>query len=280
MSVDREQIDRSLWFINGHFSDDITLDDVAEVAHVTRHHLAHVFGRMTGRAVMAYVRGLRLSAAAQDLANGAPDILSVALDAGYGSHEAFSRAFRDLFGLAPEEIRAKRSTAQRNLTKPILVERISSDALGPHRLAESKTIRIAGLSRTLSFDDMRTIPAQWQTFIPHLGHVPGEVSGTSYGVCANMTDSGMDYLTGVEVRGGSDLPKALAAVTTPAARYAVFHHVGHVSRVGDSWGAIWGGALQSAGVTAADTPFFERYGPSFDGRTGDGRFELWVPVET
>jgi AraC family transcriptional regulator len=40
------------------------------------------------------------------LAGGnAPDILSLALDTGYGSHEAFSRAFRAQFGTTPETIR-------------------------------------------------------------------------------------------------------------------------------------------------------------------------------
>jgi AraC-like DNA-binding protein len=54
------------------------------------------------------MRGRRLSEAARVLANGGPDILSVALDFGYGSHEAFTRAFRDQFGLTPESVRAQR----------------------------------------------------------------------------------------------------------------------------------------------------------------------------
>jgi AraC family transcriptional regulator len=48
---------------------------------------------------MRYVRGRRLTEAAKVLSDGAPDILTVALDAGYGSHEAFTRAFRDQFGV-------------------------------------------------------------------------------------------------------------------------------------------------------------------------------------
>ena len=49
----------------------------------------------------------RLSEAARVLANGSPDILTVALDFGYGSHEAFTRAFRDQFGMTPESVRAQ-----------------------------------------------------------------------------------------------------------------------------------------------------------------------------
>ena len=56
------------------------------------------------------------------LANGGPDILTVALDFGYGSHEAFTRAFRDQFGLTPELVRA-----QRHLDNVDLVEAIKMD---------------------------------------------------------------------------------------------------------------------------------------------------------
>lgn len=272
-------IDRALWFIHSHSEDDLTLEDIATASQVSRHHLAHVFGHVLGISVMSYVRGLRLSAAAKKLAGGAPDILTVALDAGYGSHEAFSRAFREAFGVTPEEVRARRSILDLKLTEPFDMDRTQSLKLKPPRLAQGKAMIIAGLKETLAFDNMAAIPAQWQRFVPHIGHVPGQVSGVAYGVCFNMTDSGMDYLTGVEVRAGSELPKGFSTVIIPAARYAVFHHAAHVSRVGDSWGAVWGGGLAGAGYKAAATPFFERYGPEFDGRTGDGGFELWVPVD-
>lgn len=272
-------IDRALWFINSHSDDDISLEDVAEVAQISRHHLAHVFARMTGRTVMSYLRGLRLSAAARKLADGAPDIMSVALGAGYGSHEAFSRAFREAFGMTPDEVRAQRSTANLKLTEPLDMDRTRSIKLNPPRLVDSKAMHIAGLKQTLAFDNMAAIPAQWQSFVPNIGSIPGEIAGVAYGVCFNMTDGGMDYLAGVEVQSGHDLPKGFAAAKIPVARYAVFHFAGHVSRIGDCWGAVWGGALEAAGYKSATTPFFERYGPEFDGRTGDGGFELWVPVE-
>src|SRR5262245_16872676 len=96
-SVAVDPIARALWYIESHFAEEITLDDVAAVAGVSRYHLSRTFGLATGSGLMAYVRGRRLSEAAKALAAGAPDILGVALDWGYGSHEAFSRAFREQF---------------------------------------------------------------------------------------------------------------------------------------------------------------------------------------
>jgi AraC family transcriptional regulator len=94
-------VEKALWFVETHFASDIALEDIAKIAGVSRHHMVRAFGAATGRSVMRYVRGRRLSEAARLLANGVPDILTIALEAGYGSHEAFTRAFRDQFGLTP-----------------------------------------------------------------------------------------------------------------------------------------------------------------------------------
>src|SRR6202048_4606349 len=96
-------VERALWFIENRISRVISLQAIAASAGVSSHHLARAFSAATGQSLMRYARGRRLSEAARSLAAGAPDILGVALDAGYGSHEAFTRAFREQFGVTPEE---------------------------------------------------------------------------------------------------------------------------------------------------------------------------------
>src|SRR5262249_49837613 len=85
---------KALWYIDSHLGGDLALESIAGVVGVSRFHLSRAFGLSTGSALASYVRGRRLSEAARRLADGAPDILAVALDTGYGSHEAFTRAFR------------------------------------------------------------------------------------------------------------------------------------------------------------------------------------------
>ena len=94
-------VKKALWFIESHYSRELTLDDIASGGCVSRYHLSRAFEAATGRPVMRYVRARRLTEAARRLTGGAPDILAVALEAGYGSHEAFTRAFREQFGLTP-----------------------------------------------------------------------------------------------------------------------------------------------------------------------------------
>ena len=95
---------------------------------------------------MRYVRSRRLTEAARALAAGAPDILAVALDAGYSSHEAFTRAFCDQFGTTPKKIRS-----QRHLDTIILVEPIQMNnetliiELEHPRIENGNAFLIAGL---------------------------------------------------------------------------------------------------------------------------------------
>src|SRR6202012_1075251 len=96
---------KALWYIESHLAEPLTLDEISNVAGVSRFHLVRAFAAATGFSVIRYVRARRLTRAARTLAAGAPDILHVALDADYGSHEAFTRAFRDHFALTPEPVR-------------------------------------------------------------------------------------------------------------------------------------------------------------------------------
>ena len=100
---------KALWFIEIEMGRDLTLDRIATICEVSRFGLPRSFAINTGWPVMRYIRARRLSRAARELAQGAPDILSVALDTGYGSHETFTRAFHDLFGITPERVRAGRN---------------------------------------------------------------------------------------------------------------------------------------------------------------------------
>ena len=102
-----QAIGKALWFIEANVGDPVSLDDVARASGMSRFHLARTFAALVGLPVVAYARGRRLTEAARRLADGAPDILAVALDAGYGSHEAFTRAFTSAYGMPPATWRKK-----------------------------------------------------------------------------------------------------------------------------------------------------------------------------
>jgi AraC family transcriptional regulator len=270
---------KALWFIESHLAAPMTLDEISAVAEVSRFHLVRAFGEATGFSVMRYVRARRLTEAARALAAGAPDILTLALDADYGSHEAFTRAFRDHFGITPEMVRATTCLSRLKLQEPIMMDSTASNNLQAPRFETGKPLLVAGVGDRFSHDNGAGIPLLWQRFHQSVAHLPSRVGQVAYGVCCNGDDAGnFDYIAGVEVFDFSDLPREFSRVRIPEQKYAVFTHRDHVSTVRRTVNAIWNHWLPASGFKMADAPSFERYDEKFDPATGDGGFEIWVPI--
>lgn len=273
-------VGKALWFIETRLGGELTLADIARCAGVSRYVLLRAFGAATGQSVMRYVRARRLSEAARRLVAGASDILTVALDVGYGSHEAFTRAFRDQFGLTPDTVRAQRRLDNVSLMEPIRMDELLLIELEQPRIENGRAMLIAGLGERYRFETTQGIPRQWERFGPYIGNIPGQVGRTAYGVCCNADGAGnFEYIAGVEVSSFDDLPSEFSRVRIPAQRYVVFSHREHISRMHATVYTIWNKWLPTSGHTHADAPDFELYDERFDGRTGKGVVEIWLPVE-
>ena len=272
-------VGRALWHIERRYSGEVSLDDVARAAGISRFHLSRAFVAATGYPVLRYVRGRRLTDAARALADGAPDILTLALDAGYNSHEAFTRAFRDLFGVTPESVRAERRVNHLSLVEPLRMDKTASITLPPPAIIEKPTMLLAGLSVRYNCDDKAGIPSQWQRFSPHIGHIPGQIGNVAYGVVFNTDEEGnMDYMCAVQVSSFSDLPDGFSSLRVPGSRYAVFTHRGHISTIAVTLGAIWNSAIPSSGLEPSDAPLLEVYDERFDPVAGTGAVEICIAI--
>jgi AraC family transcriptional regulator len=270
---------KALWFIESHLADQLTLDEIAGVAGISRFHLVRAFAAATGLSVMRYVRARRLSEAARALAGGAPDILTLALEADYGSHEAFTRAFRDHFGVTPEIVRSSTRLDKLNLQEAIVMDSTFIDNLQAPRFQTGNAFLVAGVGERYTCDTSAAIPGQWQRFHQSVESIPGRIGKVAYGVCCNGDDAGnFDYIAGVEVSDFSDLPREFSRVRIPEQKYAVFTHRDHISTIRRTVNTIWNHWLPASGLKAADAPNFERYDENFDPLTGNGGLEIWVPV--
>ncbi len=270
---------KALWYIESHLAGELSLDEIAGVAGISRFHLVRAFAAATGLSVMRYVRARRLSEAARALAHGAPDILELALEADYGSHEAFTRAFRDHFGVTPESVRASTCLANLRLQEPFLMDSTPADNLQAPRFQISKPLLVAGLGERVSQDNGAGIPGLWQRFHQSVANIPGRIGNVAYGVCCNGDDAGnFDYIAGVEVVDFSELPREFSRVRISEQRYAVFTHRDHISTIRRTINTIWNQWLPASGLKAADAPNFERYDENFDPLTGNGGLEIWIPV--
>jgi AraC family transcriptional regulator len=271
-------VEEAAWYIESRLGEELRLADVARHCGVSRHHLARTFVAATGRSVMRHHRERRLGEAARRLAGGGASVLEAALDAGYGSHEAFTRAFKEAFGHTPEAVRAQGHVGNLALVEPVTMPSIPAPDLDEPRFACRDAFRLAGLKQRYSFATNLAIPAQWRRFEPYIGHLDGQIGDTTYGVCCASDGDAFDYIAGVEVAEGAGLPPELSGVTIPAQRYAVFTHRGHVSGLRRTTQAIWDEVLPRAAFEVAAGPDFERYDARFDPPSGRGVVEIWVPV--
>jgi AraC family transcriptional regulator len=273
-------IERAIWFIETRFAEEITLDDIAGIGGVSRFHLSRSFAALTGLPVMAYVRGRRLTLAAQKLLAGAPDILTVALEVGYNSHEAFTRAFRDQFGQTPEQVRALGLADPALLVEALRIDETLIADLPEPRIVEGMPFRVAGLAERFTFATNHGIPALWQRFAPHIGHMPGQMGDTTYGVVADFEeDCSFGYIAGVEVSLHAELDAGTAYIDIPPQRYAVFAHRGHISTMRRTANSIWARYFPQSTLIPTGGANFERYGTEHDPDTGYGLVEVWVPVQ-
>lgn len=94
-------------YIEKKINEPITLYMLARVAGYSPWHTARIFKHLTGKTPLEYIRSLRLSRAALRLRDEDARIIDVALDFAFASHEGFTRAFSEQFGLSPQRYRKR-----------------------------------------------------------------------------------------------------------------------------------------------------------------------------
>ena len=253
----------------------------AQLERVSPYHLSRAFSLSFGWSVMAYVKARRLSEAAISLRNSDARILEIALEAGYESHEAFSRAFRAEFGVTPEQARAQGLPATTHIQTAIRYEETMMSTELEVQIEERPAFLLAGLEQLHEDMPSPQISEQWQRFAPHIGQIPNQVGMTSYGAMPpekEQEDAPYRYLCAVEVTSLEALPTGLTGYEVEAGTYAIAQHREHVSSVGQSFAALYGSWLPASGYEPLPGYCLEVYGAAFDPMTGNGGFELWVPV--
>lgn len=270
---------KSLWFIESNLSGSLTLNAVAEQAGVTPYHMARSFADATGHPVMRYVWRRRLTRAAQALAYGDASVLTIALDAGYASPEAFTRAFRSEYGLTPTALRIG-GLDKITLTHPIQPRSMMETRLTAPKIEMMLTRRFAGPVQRYNMQTRSNIPAQWAAYNDADIRVPGAVPDDYYGIVFNFSEEegSFDYMCGQEVPASAVLPEGFKAVTL-SGRVARFASAGHISTMSAVWEEIYGNWLTRPELRPRPGPSVEYYPPAFNGMTGDGGFEIWIAVE-
>ncbi|WP_349425750.1 AraC family transcriptional regulator [Microbacterium sp. LWS13-1.2] len=276
-------------YVEDHLTEDVDVADLARRLGTTEYHTRRMFSSLAGMPLSEYIRRRRMSVAAADVVGG-DDLLAIAVRYGYGSTEAFGRAFRAVHGVGPGDVRRDGGPLR---TQPQLRFRLTVEGNTPMdtRIAELSDLRLVGHAARVPLihegvnphiqAHIASLPADEHLRLKALSSAePAGLLQVSADLDPDYTKgSELTYLHGVAVGEATTVPDDLDVIEVPAGNWAVFRTSGpYPAALQATWAA-----------TAADwfpsNPWRLRPGPSIVAileRADDfstATSELWLPVE-
>ena len=106
-AVDMDRLKRMILFIQEHFADRLTLDDIAAAADISARECTRCFQRSIGCSPMNYLNDYRLETAAEMLLSSADSVTEISENCGFSSASYFGKVFREAMGMTPKEYRSQ-----------------------------------------------------------------------------------------------------------------------------------------------------------------------------
>jgi AraC family transcriptional regulator len=287
----KERILRALVHLQAHLDEEISLEDLAGIACFSPYHFHRIFTGMIGESVKEHIRRLRLERAAQRLRFTGQPITDIALGAGYDAHEAFTRAFRQMFDESPQEFRKRHRPLAYGSTRTGV--HFSADgAVGDFNAIEGREpfeARIETLPSTrLAFvrhtGPYHEVGKAWQRLMSWAG--PRGLFGPGLRLIGVVHDD--PEITAPErvrydaaiVVGGHVAPEGDVGVQTiDEGRFAVARHRGPYDTLAATYARLCGEWAPRAGHELRSAPALESYLNS-PGMTAPGNLltDVYVPV--
>lgn len=280
----QSRTERALAFIEARLDQPLTLAQIATAAGLSPYHFARLFTATRGESVMAYVWRRRLLRAAERIVE-APEttrLIDLALDCGFESQEAFTRAFKRLFGVAPGQFkRAHLAMTPEGAVCAMSDLNVAARVTMRAKPEQLPAFRVAGLSEEFRIETRPGIPLLWDKFVRMLPF-PGMKGQGTYGVCWDMApEQPFKYMAAAALEDGAPVPPGLELKEIAAQSYLVFRlevDAGPFQpQVTAAMEEIWGRRVPNSGYKSAGAPDFEYYPPGFQPMQASW-VEYWIPV--
>jgi AraC family transcriptional regulator len=295
-------VERTIARITRTLDEALDLGGLAREAALSPFHFHRVFRGMVGETPLEMHRRLRLERAASQLLSGDASVTAIAFDAGYETHEAFTRAFRQAYGAPPSAFR-QRAAAPDGCARPPQIELASWS--GVHFSAIDKVDRqerIRFIRREMTMNvTIEEMPELRVATVAHVGPYNriseafqrlGEIAGPAglergeammlaiYHDDPETTPA--DQLqsdAGITVPEGVPLPHGLVEKRLPKGRYASTTHAGPYTKLGDTWSRLMGEWLPKSGKRVGEGTTYEVYrnNPS-NAAPHELRTDLYLPI--
>ncbi len=272
---------RSVDYIEENLKESLCLKEIAEKAFLSEFYFHRLFHLLIGDSPGEYIKKRRLYEAALVLKEQEAKVIDVALDYGYQSPEAFSRAFSKLFGFSPVEMKQNRSRLIR-FPKPALtltdLNHIHEGVTMEPEIIEREELMFVG---PVYYGDNQNgeIGEFWQRHFGKVADLPAKRESGCYGVCFHTSDyvqKGLfHYMPAVEVDNFDTIPIEAVGKTIPKHKYAVFTHKGSVEKLGETYKYIHGTWFPHKGYRINEDFDFEHYTTDCE---GNDIIRIHIPV--
>ncbi|WP_445517721.1 AraC family transcriptional regulator [Streptomyces sp. NEAU-174] len=282
-----EQLNEALDHIDARLDQRIDVAELARIAMTSEYHFRRLFSALAGISLSEYIRRRRLTLAGAEVLAGERTLLEIAVRYGYGSGEAFARAFRAMHGVGPGEARRAGASlsSQPRMSFRLIVEGSSSMR---YRVVEKERFQVVGrkVRVPLVHEGVNPAIAEFirglgQETIRRIAALSDQEPEGILGVSDNLDPSRaegteLDYYHGVVT--GAAAPEDLDTLTVPAGAWAVFQNSGPFPQALQYlWRDVFTQWFPSNPYQSRPGPEILRTRLSQDGARADA--ELWIPVE-
>jgi AraC family transcriptional regulator len=281
-----ERFRRVLAHVEAHLGEDLSVEALSGVAAFSKFHFHRQFAQLYGMGVFRYVQLVRLKRASFELAFRDRAIMEVALDCGYESHEAFSRAFKKAFGQTPSEFRAgPQWPSWLESYQPLKELRSTHMSTDPRpedvRVVDFPETRVAALEHR---GDPRRIGDSVRRFVEwrRENRLPPKLSAT-FNVWWEDPNGApekfrLDLCAATE-REIAPNAQGVVAKTIPAGRCAVVRHAGSEDTLERTIGYLYRTWLPASGHEPRDFPlFFQRLTFFPDVPENEATTDIFLPL--
>ena len=283
-----EHVNDALQYVEDNLAEEIDLREAARLARCSEYHFSRMFSFLAGITLSEYIRRRRLTLAALELRGSGARIIDVAVKYGYGSADAFARAFQSMHGITPSEARRSGQplTAYPRLSFQLTIQ----GGIAMHyRIVEKEAFCIAGLARNVPivFDGVNLeIAAMWGSLddplIARLKQLSNIEPSGLISASVNFTEGRMEEKGRLDHYIGSattlEVPDDLAKLEVAASTWAVFEAVGPFpATLQEVWGRIYAEWFPSSSYELAPGPEM-LWNEGKDTSSPTYRSEIWIPV--
>ncbi|WP_086710771.1 AraC family transcriptional regulator [Streptomyces antimycoticus] len=282
-----ERLNEALEHIESHLDQRIETAELARIAVTSEYHFRRLFSALAGIPLSEYIRRRRLTLAGAEVLAGERTLLEIAVRYGYGSGEAFARAFRAMHGVGPGDARRAGAVlrSQPRMSFRLVVEGSSSMR---YRVVEKERFHVVGKKVRVPLVHEGVNP-RIAEFIRGIGQETiGRIAALSdqqpegiLGVSDNLDPSRaegteLDYYHAVVT--GAAAPKDLDELVVPAGTWAVFESSGPFPQaLQHLWRDVFTQWFPPNPYQSRPGPEILRTRLSQDAAQADA--ELWIPVE-